>query len=337
MALRDLGDLAQLLGDLRLRALDLDDQQRLDIRVTGVDEILAGADAGAVHELDRDRQHARLDDVGDAGPGHLVGIEAHQHRARALGLGEDPQRRLGDDAELAFRAADHAQQVIDRRVEMGAADLDHLALHRDHGHAQQVVGGDAVFQAMRPARVHRDVAGDGAGQLARRVGGVEEAVGLDRAGDAEVGAPGLDPDDAIVVVGLEHPVQPRHAQDHAVGGGQRAARQRGARAPRHHRHALLVANLQHRGDLGGRPRQHCGQRRAAIGAEPVALVGLGLGRVRDHRAVGQHRLQAVDDLGLPRKNGGVRVWHMHSTDPPKAEKRILVILYYQFREFESGF
>jgi hypothetical protein len=44
-------------------------------------------------------------------------------RAR-LGLGQDAQRRLGDDAKLAFRTADQAQQVIARRIEMRAADLD---------------------------------------------------------------------------------------------------------------------------------------------------------------------------------------------------------------------
>ena len=46
-----------------------------------------------------------------------------------------------------------------------AADFRHRAVHQYHGHAQQVVGRHPVFQAMRPARVHRDVARDGAGEL----------------------------------------------------------------------------------------------------------------------------------------------------------------------------
>ena len=47
-------------GDLLLRALDLDDQQRLDVeRVAGMGERLAHLDRRPVHVLDRDRDDAR--------------------------------------------------------------------------------------------------------------------------------------------------------------------------------------------------------------------------------------------------------------------------------------
>ena len=219
MAPGDLDDPAELVVDLRLRAFDLDDQQRLAIGVVRPDMRLGRLDHQPVHVLDRHRQDAGLDDVGDAGAGHLGAVEADQHRPRALGLGEDAQGRLGDHAELALGAADQAEQVEPAGIEMRAADLDHLAVGHDHGHAQQVVGGHAVFQAMRAARVHRDVAGDGAGELARRVGGVEEPVLLHRAGDGEVGAARLHPDEAVVVVGLEHPVHPGDAEHHASAVG----------------------------------------------------------------------------------------------------------------------
>jgi hypothetical protein len=61
-------DPGQLLGNLGLRPLDLDDQQRLAIGVSGMGESLGRADAGAVHEFDRHGQDTRPDDVGDAGP-----------------------------------------------------------------------------------------------------------------------------------------------------------------------------------------------------------------------------------------------------------------------------
>ena len=102
-------------------------------------------------------------------------------------LAQDAHRRLGDDAELALRAGDQAEQVVAGASRCVAADLDHRAVDQHHRHAEQVVGGDAVFQAMRAARVHADVAGDGAGELARRIGRVEEALMRDRAGDAEIG------------------------------------------------------------------------------------------------------------------------------------------------------
>ena len=131
--------------DLGVGAFDLHDKQRLAHWVARLGEGLRRLDAGAVHELDRNGQDARLDDVGHAGTGHLVRIEPHQHGPRALGLAQDAQRRLGHHAKLPFRSADHTQQVIARRVQMRAADLQHLAVHRDHGHAHEVVRGHAVF------------------------------------------------------------------------------------------------------------------------------------------------------------------------------------------------
>ena len=58
--------------------------------------------------------------------------------------------------------------------------IDDLAVEGDQPHAEQVVDGDAVFQAMRAAGIHRDIAADGAGELRGRIGRVEEAVGARR-------------------------------------------------------------------------------------------------------------------------------------------------------------
>ena len=50
---------------LGLRAVDLDDQQRLDIeRITGVNEFLHRMDCGPVHHLHSRRNDAGADDAG---------------------------------------------------------------------------------------------------------------------------------------------------------------------------------------------------------------------------------------------------------------------------------
>ena len=86
IVLGDLGDLLEQRVDLVLRALHLDDQQRLDVeRIAGLDEMLADMDGGAVHEFERHGDDAGGDDGGDAGARRLVGVEAEQHRARAFG------------------------------------------------------------------------------------------------------------------------------------------------------------------------------------------------------------------------------------------------------------
>ncbi len=122
------------------------------------------------------------------------------------------------------------KQVKPARIQMRAADLDHGAVHRHHRHAQQVVGRHPVFQAMRPARIHRDIARDGAGKLRGRIGGVEEPLFFDSTGHRQVGAPRLHPDEPVVIIGFQHRVHPRHAQDHRIRRRQRPARKRGARA-----------------------------------------------------------------------------------------------------------
>ena len=119
-------------------------------------------------------------------------IEAEQGRARALGQRHDAHEGLGDDAELPLRAADQAEEIEARGIERGAADVDDFALEGDEPHPQQMVAGDAVFEAMRAAGIVGDIAAEGAGELRGRVGRIEEAVRRHRLGDREIGDAGLD-------------------------------------------------------------------------------------------------------------------------------------------------
>ena len=91
---------------------------------------------------------------------------------------------------------------------------------------------------MQPAGILRHIAADGAGDLAGRIGRVIEAVGLHRLGDVEIGDAGFDHDAAILVIDLQDALHAPHADQDAVLARQRAARQRGAGAARHDRHAL---------------------------------------------------------------------------------------------------
>ena len=124
---------------------------------------------------------------------------------------------------------------------MLAADLDHRAVDQHHRDAEEVVGGDAVFQAMRAAGVHGDVAGDGAGELARRIGRVEEARMRDRLGDGEVGDAGLHARGAVVEIDVEDAVHLGDAEDDGVLLREGAAGERGAGAARHDLDAIGVA------------------------------------------------------------------------------------------------
>ncbi len=200
----DVDDVAQQAGDLLLVALDLDDEQRLDVeRVAGFGIGLDDRDRRPVHIFDGDGDDPRADDGGNALSGRLARGKADQHRPRRLGLRQDPQRRLGDDAELPLRADDEGEEIVALRIRIGPADLDDVAVDQHHLEAKHVVRRHAVLEAVRAPRVHGEVAADGAGELARWVGRVEEAFGRHRVRDGEIGDPGFDGDGAVDEVGFQ--------------------------------------------------------------------------------------------------------------------------------------
>ena len=100
--LGDLVDARDQVIDLGRGAVELDDQQRLDVeRIAGVDELLGRVDRGPVHHLHAAGDDAGADDARDAFAGILGARKADQHRARGLRLLQDAHRHLGDDAEAA--------------------------------------------------------------------------------------------------------------------------------------------------------------------------------------------------------------------------------------------
>ena len=99
-SLGDALDALDQMVDLGRRAVELDDQQRLDVeRITGVDEFLGRVDRRLVHHLHAARDDAGADDARDAVAGVFRRREADQHRARGLRLLQDAHGDFGDDAE----------------------------------------------------------------------------------------------------------------------------------------------------------------------------------------------------------------------------------------------
>ena len=98
--------------------------------------------------------------------------KTREHRAEALRIARQADPDLGDDGQRALAADEHADQIEPGRIFGGTAESDDLALGRDDLEAEDVVDGDAVLERVRAAGVGGHVAADGAGALARRIGGV---------------------------------------------------------------------------------------------------------------------------------------------------------------------
>jgi hypothetical protein len=79
--------------DLGLRAVDLDDQQGLDLeRIASVHELLDGVDRRPVHHLHAAGNDAGANDPADAFAGILGAAKADQNGARTFRLSQDTDR-----------------------------------------------------------------------------------------------------------------------------------------------------------------------------------------------------------------------------------------------------
>ena len=308
--------------DLDLGSVQLDDQEPLGI------ERIARADIGlgALHGIPVHHFHAAGNDAGgndgrDAVGSPCFGGKAQQHGPRRRRLAQQAYRHLGDDAQQAFRAGHQAHQVVAAGIEMLAPQPHDLAGHQHHLDAQQVVGGEAVFQAVHAAGILRDIAADRAGDLRTGIRCVVEALVLDRLGDAEVGDARLHTGAAIGVVDLEHAVELAQPQQDRIAHRHGAAGQRRAGAAGHHLDLVVLAVAQNGGDLRDRVGQDDDQRHLPIGRQRVALVGTHAVEIVDHALARHDGAQCRHDLGTARENGGVERRHLHASLLRQMKKR----------------
>jgi hypothetical protein len=89
-------------------------------------------DREPIHHLDCGRHDAARDDRRDRRSGRVDRGEAGEERRDFLGTPQQPDRRLRDDCQRAFRSDDDAEKVEARRIEHGAADVHDLPV-RQHG------------------------------------------------------------------------------------------------------------------------------------------------------------------------------------------------------------
>ena len=326
--------------DLGHGPVEFDDEERFGVeRIAGVRKGLGRLDRELVHHLHAGRDDAFRDHPADArGPGADRG-EAEQRRPGALGLRPDLHRDLGNDAEQALRARDHAEQVVARGVRVPAADPQHVARHRDQLDPGDVVRCHPVLEAVDAPRVLGHVAADRARDLARRIGRVVETLVLYRPRDRQVGDPGLRHHAEVVVVDLENAVEAAQAQGDPVPERQGAARQPGAGPARNDLHAAAVAELEHGGDLLGRFRQHHQHRQLPVGRQTVGFIGEELAFLLDDAFAGHDRAERRHEIRAGRDDRGIRLRHPHAEtsgrDPPAG--RLRGRLDHPWRAFRRGF
>ena len=124
----------------------------------------------------------------------------------------------------------------------------------------------------------------------------------DALGDVKIDHARLDHDARVGEIDIEDAVEPTQADHDPARDWQRAAAQAGARAARHERNPLAVADAYDALDFGGRGGQHDGGGQYPKVGQAVALVGMELARLGDQALAADDRAQFVDDLLLHRRS-----------------------------------
>ncbi len=251
-----------------------------------------------VHHFQPGRDDPCCDDVRGGVARFLHIVEGGEYHPRGLRLGHQLNRDFGGNGEHALGAHDQREQVETRRIERLAAEFHHLALDGAGAHAQHIVHGESVLEAVHAARVLGHVAADGAGDLRGRVGGVVQAVGRGRLGNGQIAHTRLHARRTRHRVEREDALHLRQRQEHALRVRQRTAREAGAGAARHHRQFEFAAGAQNTADLVLVRRQCHHHRQFAVGRQPVAFVWLGVLLPVHHGLRRQDGAQCLHRSGL---------------------------------------
>ncbi len=196
----------------------------------------------AVQHFDRGRSDGARRDLGHRVGAIVHGVVDREQRLHQLRLAHQAHGDLGDQHHGAFRARQQAGEIVAGRIQRLAADGHRRSVGQNGFEAQHVIGGDAVGQRVRPARVLRHIAADGAGLLAGGIGRVEISVALHRLRDFQIHHARLQHRALVREIDLDNAIHARERDHDAARARDHAAAQSGARAAADNRDAVLAGD-----------------------------------------------------------------------------------------------
>ncbi|MNI40337.1 hypothetical protein D3C73_945560 [compost metagenome] len=279
------------------RAVGLAQQNGLRVHVVArAHEGFHHVRGAAVHHFQAGGNHARRDHLRDGIARRLDAGKTGHHDLRASRLGNQLHGHFGDHAQHAFGADEDRQQIQAWRIGRFGTQFNDVAIDRDSPHAQHVVHGQAVLQAVHAAGIFSHIATDGTGDLAGRVRRVIQTVGRRRFGNGQVAHAGLHHRRGARQIDMFDAIEFRQAEQHALAVRHGATRQTGARATRHHGRVQPLADPHDGLHVFFGFRQGNNGRQRAIQRQAVAFVGASIFLAEQDAVRGQRGRQRLDEL-----------------------------------------
>ncbi len=299
----DLQDALGLTLDEVLLAVDLDDEDRLGLLgKVEVGRLAHALDGRRIHELQGRGDDLAADDGRDPLGRSVDGIEQDEHRLFRFGFRKQFDHDFRDDPQRPLAAAQQFGEVVaDDPLHRLSPRADDVPLGGDDLEAEDVVLGDAVLDAARPAGAFGDVAPEGAELEGGGIGGVEKAYLLHRDLKLLCDDAGLDFGHQVLGVDAQDAVHARRHQDDSPRDGEAPSGEAASGPPGEDGDLLGVGHLQDAGDL---PR--IGGKDDDVG-EKLLLGGV-VGVAQQVGAVGGDVFgaddvsQGLDDKGIEHEN-----------------------------------
>ena len=213
-----------------------------------------------------------------------------------LGFREKTKSDFQTDAKEAFGSAEESGVIRAEVFATASAEFDDFAGGENDLHAEDVVGGHAVFQTMCAAGIEGDVASDGADRLAGRIGREVKSVRRGGFGDVEIDHSRLDDSDAVIGIELDDFCEAVEGDDDPFGDRKRASGKAGARAAGDEGDFVFVAPADDGDNLILIFRNDDGAGFGAEGGEPVGLVSGEVNVFHEETIRGKDRLEFGDGL-----------------------------------------
>ena len=214
-----------------------------------VDEVLDDAKRPAIEHFAGGGSDGASGNIHDSFRGVVHGVENGKKGLDSFGLAGKLDRDFRDERESAFGADEEAGQIVARGIALRAADANDFAVGENKFESGDVIGCDAVGKRVGTARVFGDVATDGAGFLAGRIGREIEAVRFGGKGEIVIHDAGLDDGALIFRVDRKNAVHTRENEHQSARACERTTREASARAATDDWHVVLGGEFDDLGDL----------------------------------------------------------------------------------------